>query len=95
MLDTNGLKNWLHRDLLVRDKLLLILATFDEPVQLADLRSRSDEAGFKIPKKWNMSNVLGRSGGLAIRVPAGWELTETGKSHLRNFGVASVSPVFK
>lgn len=92
MLDVAGLKDWLHRDLTARDKLLLILATFDQSVQLADLRSRSEEAGFKIPKKWNMSAVLGRSGGLAIRVPAGWELTETGKNHLRNLGIESISP---
>jgi hypothetical protein len=92
LLDVARLKDWLHRDLAARDKLLLILATFDQPVQLADLRNRSEEAGFRIPKKWNMSDVLGRSGGLAIRVPSGWELTETGKNHLRNLGVESVSP---
>lgn len=92
MLDVNALKDWLHRDLPARDKLLLALATFNKPVQLADIRSRAEEAGFKLPKKWNLSDVLGRSGGLAIRVPAGWELTETGKIHLRNLGVESVSP---
>lgn len=92
MLDVIGLKDWLHRELSVRDKLLLILATFTDPVQLADIRSQSESAGFKIPKKWNMSDVLGRSGGLAIRVPAGWELTETGKNYLRNLGVESISP---
>ncbi len=92
MLDVIGLKDWLHRNLGARDKLLLILATFDQPVQLADLRSRSEEAGFKLPKKWNLSQLLGRSGGLAIRIPAGWELAETGKNHLRNLGVESVSP---
>lgn len=92
MLDVTGLKDWLHRDLIARDKLLLLLATFDEPVQLADLRGRSEDAGFKVPKKWNMSNVLGRSGGLAIRVPTGWEITDSGKNHLRNLGVESVSP---
>lgn len=92
MLDVQGLKDWLHRDLAPRDKLLLILATFDQPVQLADLRSRSDEAGFKLPKKWNLSQVLGRSGGFALRIPTGWELAETGKNYLRNLGVESVSP---
>jgi hypothetical protein len=92
LLDLNDLKDWLHRDLQSRDKLLLIMATFKAPIQLAELRSRGEEAGFKIPKKWNMSNVLGRSGGLAIRVPEGWELTETGKNYLRNLGVESVSP---
>lgn len=92
LLDIGGLKDWIHRQLTSRDRLLLILATFDQPVQLADLRSRSEAAGFKIPKKWNVSDILRRSGGLAIRVPAGWELTETGKNHLRNLGIESVSP---
>lgn len=92
LLEPSGLKGWLHRDLPVRDKLLLILATFDKPVQLADMRTRAEEAGFKVPKKWNMSDVLGRSGGLGIRVPSGWELTETGKNYLRSLGVESVSP---
>ena len=92
LLESSGLKDWLHRDLRPQDKLLLILATFDEPVQLADIRTRAEEAGFKIPKKWNMSGVLGRSGGMGIRIPLGWELTEIGKNHLRNLGVESVSP---
>jgi len=92
LLDSIQLKDWLHRRLPVRDKLLLILATFDQPVQLSDMRARAEEAGFKIPKKWNMSDVLRRSGGLGIRVPAGWEITETGKNHLRNLGVESVNP---
>lgn len=92
MLEPSVLKDWLHRDLPVRDKLLLILATFDQPVHLADMRTRAVEAGFKIPKKWNMSDVLGRSGGLGIRVPSGWELTDTGKNHLRNLGLESISP---
>lgn len=92
MLDVVGLKDWLHKKLPGRDKLLLILATFSSPVQLADMRKRAEEAGFKIPKNWNLSQVLGRTDGLAIRVPAGWELAEAGKTHLRNLGVASISP---
>lgn len=86
------LKDWLHRNLSVRDKLLLILATFDKPVQLADIRSRAEEAGLKFSKKSNLSLVLLRSGGMAIRVPSGWELTEIGKDYVHNLGVASVSP---
>lgn len=92
MLDVTGLKDWLHRDLRALDKLLLIMATFDQPVQLKDLRTRAQNAGFKIPTKWNMSSVLAKSGGLAIRIPTGWELTDTGKNHLKNLGVESVSP---
>jgi hypothetical protein len=92
LLEVSRLKDWLHRDLPSRDKLLLLLATFEIPAQLADIRSRAQEAGFKVPAKWNMSDILGKSGGLAIRVPAGWELTDTGKNYLRNLGVESVNP---
>jgi hypothetical protein len=92
LLDVTGLKDWLHRELTARDKLILVLATLNVPASLADMRSRAEEAGFKIPKKWNMSDVLGRSGGLAIRIPAGWELTQTGRNYLRNLGVESISP---
>lgn len=91
MLEVAGLKDWLHRDLPSRDKLLLILASFDQPAKLAELRARSEEAGFRLPKKWNLSDVLGKSGGLAIRVPTGWELTDAGKSHLRTLGVEFVN----
>lgn len=92
MLDLEGLKDWLHRDLPPRDKLLLMLSSFDHPVPIADVRAKAEEAGFRFPKKWNPSLTLSRSGGLAIRVPEGWELTNTGKNHLRNLGVESVSP---
>lgn len=42
--------------------------------------------------RWNPSSTLGRSKGLAIKVPNGWELTESGKAYLRNLGVSSLSP---
>lgn len=92
LLDVVGLKGWLHRDLRACDKLLLVLATFDHPVRLADLRIRSEEVGFRIPKKWNLSQILGRSNGFAIRTPEGWELAQIGKSHLCHLGIESDSP---
>lgn len=91
LLDVPTLKDWLHRELSSRDKLLLILASFEQPAKLSDLRSRSESAGFRLPKKWNLSDVLGKSGGLAIRVPSGWELTTAGKKHLQALGVESVN----
>jgi hypothetical protein len=35
---------------------------------------------------------LGKSGGQAIRTPQGWEITDSGRQHLRNLGVTKVSP---
>ncbi|WP_019052951.1 hypothetical protein [Sphingobium xenophagum] len=92
MLSESDLKQWLHKELKQLDKLLLILATFDAPTKLAGIRERGAEAGLKIGKTWNPSASLGKSKGLAIRVPEGWELTESGKAYLRNLGVTSLSP---
>lgn len=92
LLSEADLKQWLHKELKQLDKLLLILATFETPAKLNGLRERAAEAGLKIGKTWNPSATLSRSKGLAIRVPDGWEITDSGKSYLRNLGVTSLSP---
>jgi hypothetical protein len=93
LLNDDDLKRWLHRDLTQLDKLLLILAVFDAPCQISDIRERAYSVGFKIPSAWNSSARLarGRSSGLVIGTPRGWEITEAGKQHLRNLGVTAVS----
>jgi hypothetical protein len=45
----------------------------------------------KIPPSWNPSLVLRRSNGLAIRTPAGWEITQTGRDALRQYEGARIS----
>jgi len=92
LLSEADLKQWLHKELRQLDKLLLLLATFDAPVKLAGIRERAAEAGLKIGKTWNPSASLSKSKGLAINVPEGWEITESGKAYLRNLGVTSLSP---
>ncbi|MBW7996824.1 MAG: hypothetical protein FVQ81_09720 [Candidatus Glassbacteria bacterium] len=92
MLDSTDLKTWLHRDLSQRDKLLLILATFDAPCQVKEMKDRAKDAGLRIPAAWNPSAALGKSKGLAIRTPQGWEITDAGRQHLRNLGVTKISP---
>jgi hypothetical protein len=69
-----------------------MLATQKVPCQIADLKSVGLNAGFRIPKAWNPSASLGKSKGLAIRLPSGWEITEAGRQHLRNIGVTKLSP---
>ncbi len=91
MLSTSDLKSWLHRDLGQRDKLLLILASLDSPCQVKDIKETAENAGFRFPRTWNPSSSLGRSKGLAIRTPKGWEITDVGKQHLRNRGVTKIS----
>lgn len=92
LLKTDDLKSWLHRDLRQLDKLLLILGSLDEPALPKAIKDRAAEAGFRVPSKWNISYLLGKSEGKAIRVPDGWELGEAGKLHLRTLGVSNVSP---
>jgi hypothetical protein len=92
LLSLSDLKTWLHRDLSQRDKLLLILASLEGPCEVKDMRQRAEEAGFRKLKAWNPSASLGRSKGLAIKTPKGWEITEVGKQHLRNLGVTKISP---
>ena len=92
LLSISDLKTWLHRDLSQPDKLFLILATFDQPCQVKDMRDQAKEAGFRITAGWNPSASLGRSKGLAIRTPKGWEITDAGRQHLRNLGVTKISP---
>ena len=94
MLSEDDLKQWLFRDLTQADKLLLVLATFDGPCQISDIRERAINAGLKFPKAWNLSARLAnaRGSGLAVGTPRGWEITDAGKQHLRNLGVTAVSP---
>jgi len=92
LLTTNSLKVWLQRDFSRVDKLLLILANLETPSQPKEIKLRAVDAGFRVSPKWNLSDLLGKSGGKAIRVPSGWELTDAGKLHLRSLGVANVSP---
>ena len=93
LLKTRDLKTWLHGSLSSRDKLLLVLASFDAPCQIQDIKKRAMEAGFRIPAGWNSSTILKRSGGLAIRTLEGWEITNSGSKHLRELGITGISPV--
>ena len=89
MTTLSDLKSLLHQELNRTDKLLVILATFTEPRSVSDIREQSRSAGLRIPKSWNVSTILGRTKGLAIRTPHGWELSESGKQHLRSNGLVS------
>ncbi|QIO33815.1 hypothetical protein [Bradyrhizobium sp. 1(2017)] len=92
MLKPAELKNWLHRDLSRADKVLLVMASDESPWQVAEIKARAEDAGLREIRKWNVSQIAGGTNGLAISTPKGWELTDAGKQHLRNLGVAKISP---
>ncbi|CCJ07176.1 Uncharacterized protein BN69_1725 [Methylocystis sp. SC2] len=91
MLDKANLKAWLHKkELSRRDKILLILASFEDPCSISDIKESALGAGLRLSDKWNISLILSRSNGCAIRVPEGWEITDSGKSRLRELGVSNL-----
>jgi hypothetical protein len=92
LLELDELKSWLHKRLARLDKLLLILAAIDRPSQVKDIQSAALDAGFRDLRNWNISQYLGSSKGFAIRTRDGWELTDAGKTHLRNLGVTNINP---
>lgn len=91
MLKSNELKSWLHKDLSRLDKVLLVLATQDEPIAVSKISEYAEAAGLRTMRKWNVSDILGASKGKAIRT-SGWELTDLGRMHLRDLGVTNISP---
>ena len=95
LLTTTDLKELLHRDLSRLDKLLVVLASLDAPCQVRQIRDRANDAGYRIPAKWNLSNCLGSSRGKAIRTPMGWEITDTGRHHLHELGISRAGPATK
>lgn len=93
MLNVEDLKDWLFRDLTRLEKILLILSTSDVAQTVAQIKETATFVGFRDVKnkKWNVSQILGASAGEAIRTGAGWEVTESGRMHLRKLGVSKIS----
>jgi len=85
LLNVTALKDLLHQPALSnRDKVLLCLAS--EPVQpkaISDIKGTAIAAGLRKAATWNISDYLSKARGLAIRTPAGWELTAAGQSHVQ------------
>lgn len=97
MLPKNSLKDLLHQELSNTDKLLLCLGVDPAKAKaVSEIRSLAQAAGLRVVKHWNISQLLGRSNGLAIRCESGWELTSTGKKHVASIaGPVINSPVSK
>jgi hypothetical protein len=58
LLKPDELKNWLHRDFGRADKPLFILSSFDTPCDVAQIKARGQEAGFRAAEKWNVSSIV-------------------------------------
>jgi hypothetical protein len=97
LLDIDALRNLLHQSGFSQIDKLLLCASFDvnNPKSVKTIKEIAKQAGFRITDKWNVSSLLSRSGGLAIRTDNGWELTNNGKervAQLAGMAILSVTP---
>jgi hypothetical protein len=84
LLPEAALKALLHKPGLTRlDKTLLCLAVdADKAKAVSEVKRIGQAAGLRAMKKWNVSSILARSKGLAIRTAGGWELSPDGRLHV-------------
>ena len=98
MLAKDSLKDLLHQSGLANtDKLLLCLSVdADTAKAVLDIKRLAVDAGLRGASKWNVSAMLGRSKGMAIRTNAGWELTSAGRERVATIaGPLNANPTRK
>lgn len=93
MLDIEALKNLLHQSGFSKTDKLLLCASFGvrTPKSVAEIKEIAKQGGFRQMDKWNVSSLLLRSGGLAIRTDSGWELTNSGKERVAQLAGAAIT----
>jgi len=88
------LKDMIHNFSLSRLDILIILLSVDSnsPKQVETIKKLGVFGGLRKITTWNISDILARSKGLAVRSPSGWELCKLGKERAMALGVDS-SPI--
>jgi len=92
-MDDDDLKVWLQSDIQRSDKLLLILERSAKVMTVAEIKEAAGRFGLRVSASWNVSQILSRSKGSAIRVLEGWEITKLGKQRLRSLGITQLDGV--
>ncbi len=98
MLAEENLRDLISSDQLQNiDKVLLCLAVgYDTPAAVKEITALGFKNGFRKIKKINVSDLLGRSKGFAVRVEGGWQLTADGIKQVQTIaGPLMNSPVPK
>lgn len=96
MLNKERLKDLVHKPGVTKLNILLLILSVDveKPKSVAEIKKLATYAGLRAANNWNVSSVLSRSKGLAIRGDKGWELTSSGKKHVTDkFGIESKSQI--
>lgn len=93
MFDIESLKNLLHQSGFSKTDKLLLCISFDvkTPKSVAEIKEIAKQGGFRQMDKWNVSSLLSRSAGLAIRTDNGWELTNVGKERVIQLAGAAIT----
>lgn len=89
MLPENDLRDCLNkRRLPRRDAALLIMSVrVEAPKDVQEIKRLGRNAGLTEVQGWNISEVLRRAKGFAIRLPEGWLLTSQGRQLVRSLDV--------
>ncbi|MBU1355922.1 MAG: hypothetical protein KJ620_05085 [Candidatus Edwardsbacteria bacterium] len=89
MLKNTDLPDMIHSQSLSRENLLLLLLAVDvsTPKSVKTLIALGKTAGCTEIYKWNVSEILKRTRGMAIRLPEGWSLTSKGRNFIRSSGI--------
>lgn len=92
MLSPDELKIALQQDGLSRaDRVLLVIASLDQPVKNPAIMERARGAGCDM-SKWNLSDILAKARGITIRFPSGYEVSEKGHARLEQLGLSKLPP---
>jgi hypothetical protein len=90
LLSPDDLKLALQQDDLSRaDRVLLVIASLDQPVKGPAIMERAREAGCSM-SKWNIGDILAKAKGTTIRLPNGYEVSEKGHARLEELGVSKL-----
>lgn len=96
MIDSSHLKDLLSKTEYSRLEKILICLSVDDttPKQVKGIKQMAVSAGLRPASKWNISTILGNSGGLAVRTDDGWELTSDGRKRVAEIaGPFAASPI--
>lgn len=93
MLSRDALKDLLHIKGLTRAEqvLLCLAAGGGGPLVVSEIKSLAVGAGLRRSQEWNISDILRRTNGLAVRTDTGWELNGSGRNEVAKL-IATHSP---
>jgi hypothetical protein len=90
LLSPDDLKLALQQDDLSRaDRVLLTIASLDQPVKGPEIMERAREAGCNM-NNWNIGDILAKAKGITIRLPTGHEVSVKGHARLEQLGVSKL-----